>query len=56
MYSAVMRVVLGFELTYYLGCALKCYDWAERSTRLEWEGYDRVALLAVSKVSALGTR
>ena len=28
-----------------------CYVWAERSTRLEWEGYDQVALRVVHEAS-----
>ena len=34
----------------------KCYVQAERSTRLEWEGYDQVALPVVNGASASGTR
>ena len=33
-----------------------CYVWAERSARLEREGYDRVALPVVLGAYALGTR
>ena len=33
-----------------------CYVWAERSARLEWEGYDQVASLVVNGASASGTQ
>ena len=33
-----------------------CYVQAERSARLEWEGYDQVASLVVNGASASGTQ
>ena len=34
----------------------KCYVQAEHSTRLEWEGYDQVALRIVHEACASDTR
>ena len=42
-------------LTFHCSAQSSCYVQAERSTRLEQEGYDQVALPIVNGASASGT-
>ena len=46
----------GFHVYLVITLQVPCYVQAERSARLEQEGYDQVASLVVNEVSASGTR